>query len=161
MTAVGVTGHRTLADPARWAWVHDEIERALIDAGPPLDGVSSLAEGADQCFAEVVLAQGGRLHAVIAFDGFAATIDAPSARACFDSMLAQADTVEVVPPTASREEGYLAAGLRVVELSDVIIAVWDGLAARGVGGTAQIVEYARNKGRRLVHIDTTSWTVHP
>ena len=66
MTVVGVTGHRTLPDPAVWSWVREEIATVLTSLDPPIVGVTGLAEGADQRFAECVLARGGTLHAVLA-----------------------------------------------------------------------------------------------
>jgi hypothetical protein len=159
MTAVGITGHRTLGDGAQWSWVHGEIKTALDVVEPPLIGVSGLAEGADQCFAEEVLARGGRLHAVLAFDDFRETIESANARATFDAQLARAEEVEVVSPRATPELSYLAAGERVVDLADVMIAVWDGQPAHGVGGTAEIVEYAQSAKRPVLHVDTASMTV--
>lgn len=159
MTAVGITGHRTLDDAEEWSWVHDEIKTALGVLEPPIVGVSGLAEGADQCFAEEVLARGGRLHVVLAFDDFRESIESARARTTFDDQLAQAAEVEVLSPRATAELAYLAAGQRVVDLTDLMIAVWDGGPARGVGGTAEIVDYARATHRPVVHVDTASKTV--
>lgn len=39
-------------------------------------------------------------------------------------------------------ECYYDAGIQVMECADVLIAVWDGNAARGLGGTAEMVEQA-------------------
>ena len=46
---------------------------------------------------------------------------------------------------------FLRAGRRVVDLSDRLFAVWDGEKARGVGGTAEIVDYARASGKPVTH----------
>jgi len=159
VTSVGITGHRALADPAQWSWVHAEIKVALDGLDPPIVGVSSLAEGADQCFVEEVLARGGRLHAVLAYDGFRDSIESASALDTFDAQLARASEVEVMSTRATPELAYLAAGERVVDLSDVMIAVWDGQPARGTGGTAEIVEYAHTTKRPVLHLDTTSHKV--
>ena len=40
----------------------------------------------------------------------------------------------------------------MVDRCDVLIAVWDGEPARGPGGTAEIVAYALERGRPIVHI---------
>ena len=47
---------------------------------------------------------------------------------------------------------YEDAGRYVVTHCDVLVAVWDGLASRGRGGTAEIVVFARKTGRKLVII---------
>jgi hypothetical protein len=37
-------------------------------------------------------------------------------------------------------------GRAVVDRSSVLIAVWDGQPSRGLGGTADVVTYARQRG---------------
>ena len=46
-------------------------------------------------------------------------------------------------PGTARDLQYLLAGLYIARNSDVLIALWDGTLARGVGGTADIVEFRR------------------
>ena len=38
------------------------------------------------------------------------------------------------------------AGKVVVDRSSVLLAVWDGQPSRGLGGTADVVAYARQRG---------------
>src|SRR2546423_13742499 len=88
MTAIGVTGHQKLAEAER---VHAErsIEELLRSRPAPVIGLSSLAEGADQIFADVLLRSGGILHAVIPCWGYA-TIFEPAARENYLRLLAAA-----------------------------------------------------------------------
>jgi len=58
-------------------------------------------------------------------------------------------SVETLSFDEPSEEAYLAAGCRVVDMSDVLLAVWDGQPARGKGGTGNIVEYARSRATRV------------
>lgn len=44
--------------------------------------------------------------------------------------------VEVRPPLHTEELAYLAAGERVIDLSNVVVAVWDGRARPGSGAGA-------------------------
>ena len=37
-------------------------------------------------------------------------------------------------------------GRAVVDRSSVLVAVWDGQPSRGLGGTADVVAYARERG---------------
>lgn len=67
--------------------------------------------------------------------------------------------IEVLPRKTSDEESYLAAGQKVVELSNVMIAVWNGKPAAGLGGTADIVDYARQKNKQICHINPLTRTV--
>jgi hypothetical protein len=41
----------------------------------------------------------------------------------------------------------------VLRGSDLLVAVWDGLPARGLGGTADVVQVALAEQRRVVHVN--------
>ena len=49
-------------------------------------------------------------------------------------------------------EGYAMVGRATVAHCDILIAVWDGLKARGRGGTGEVVELAVLRGVPVVHI---------
>ncbi len=55
-----------------------------------------------------------------------------------------------MPYVEPSEEAFFAADRRVVELSDRMVAIWDGKQSRGLGGTADVVAYAAD---RRVHTD--------
>jgi len=57
------------------------------------------------------------------------------------------------------EEAFLAAGKRVVDLSDIVIAVRDGEPAKGKGGTADSVAYALSTGAPVIHLNPLRETV--
>jgi tetratricopeptide (TPR) repeat protein len=120
--------------------------------------VSSLAIGADQLFASLVAQRGGQIHAVIPFDGYERTFSPHNVDA-YHYILSKADLVEVLQTSGTDEDAYLAAGKRVVELSDILIAVWNGQPAKGKGGTADIVAYARDNGVPLVHLNPVDRTI--
>ena len=40
----------------------------------------------------------------------------------------------------------------MVDTSRVLVAVWDGQSARGLGGTADVVAYARERGKPVTVI---------
>lgn len=157
MTRVGITGHQTLKDRDEWSWVSVTLREALDRVTPPLVGITSLAIGADQLFAELVLERGGTVHAVLPFRdierSFAAR-DLPRYRA-----LARRVTSEVLEVSGTDEDAYLAAGMRVVDLADIVVAVWNGLPPKGKGGTADVVAYARHRGVPLIQINPASRTV--
>ncbi len=56
------------------------------------------------------------------------------------------------------EAAFMAAGEAVVGRCQVVIAVWDGLPAAGLGGTADAVARARELGRRVIVIWPTGVT---
>lgn len=151
MARIGITGHQKLEDPAAWLWVEGVVGRELDAAAAPLVIVTSLAVGADQLAARLGIARGATVHAVLPFSEIERTFSAEDLQA-YRRLVSQA-SVEVVQTSGTDEDAYLAAGRRVVELSDVIIAVWDGNPAKGKGGTADIVAYAITSGVPVVHIN--------
>ena len=157
MTRVGITGHQRLEAEEEWLWVTSAMREQLMKVSLPLIGVTSLAIGADQLLARLVLELGGTIHAVLPF----ADIERSFSAADIDAYreLVQQATVEVLQVSGSDEDRYLAAGHRVVELSDVMLAVWDGRPAKGKGGTADVVAYAIRHDVRLIHINPVSRVV--
>lgn len=170
---IGVTGHRLEGIEAEAvegveARVADALdllasearalatrEAALFADGPPiLTMVSPLAEGADQIAAAAALAQGYRLQAILPFERSVYSTDFTNAgRARFEQLVAQASCLLELPGVRNDAHGaYVDAGRATVAHCDVLIAVWDGLAARGRGGTAEIVELALSRGTPIVHL---------
>lgn len=153
---IGITGHQKLRRSSDWDWVHSETRKVLFNCAPPLIGISSLAAGADQLFAEAVLESGGTLEAVIPFADYETTFSEPEDRNTYQTLVASASNVEVLARMGSDQESYLMAGKRVVERADVLLAIWDGLPAVGLGGTADVVQYARDQGRKLIHLNPST-----
>jgi hypothetical protein len=111
--------------------------------------VSNLADGADQLFATHVLAAGGKLEAVLPCEGYAGSLIADDSRARFEDLRRAAVRVVTLPYPEPSEQAFLAAGQALVDRCDHLFAVWDGRPARGVGGTADVVAYARSCGRAV------------
>lgn len=154
---MGVTGHRSLADPAG---VRVAVDVVLDRLDPPLTAVSSLAEGADRLVARAVLDRPeGRLVALLPLEPDDYVADFADEASCeeFNELLAAADEVRVIAPPApddgSREAAYERAGRAVLEGCDVLVALWDGGPGRGRGGTAELVAEARERGRWVVVVD--------
>ena len=140
----GVTGHRVLppgiAERAMDHW------RRVLPTGAGLLGVSSLADGADQLFATQVLAAGGALEVVLPCEGYAGSLIADESRARFSELRRAAASVLTMPYPEPSDQAFLAAGQALVDRCDHLFAVWDGRPARGLGGTADVVTYARARG---------------
>lgn len=144
MTIIGFTGHQGI--PAVAAdYVRAEIAKALEEAWPPVRGVTCLAAGADQLFAEELLAVGGQLIVVIPSGGYESTLEEAPLLRYRELVAASAQTVRLPYPSPT-EEAFMAGGQEVVRRCDQLIAVWDGLPAQGLGGTADVVALARELG---------------
>jgi hypothetical protein len=148
MIRVGVTGHQALPVNGL-GFISQRIDDYLTlgFSQSPLTGVTSLAAGADQLFADLVLKRGGVLEAVIPSKGYESTFNDVQTRRHFDFLLRQAARVEVLEYEWPSEEAFFAGGKRVVSICDELIAVWDGLPSRGHGGTADVVAYAQSIGK--------------
>ncbi|MEO6200439.1 MAG: hypothetical protein ABIX44_04660 [Cryobacterium sp.] len=151
MTIVAVTGHRSLTDAAG---IRQSIATVLSTVERPLIGITALAAGADQLFADVVLGLGGELHVIVPGRDYRAALPA-RARAAFDRYLAAATTVTTLEIAVVNTDAYLAAGLAMLDRCDLLVAVWDGEASRGVGGTADLVRRAHERGTEVRVIPAT------
>lgn len=141
---IAVTGHRDLTPRSAFT-VEARIRELLGSRAPEFVGVSCLAEGVDQIFANVVLELGGTLEAVVCAADRRHALPV-SARALYDRMLAAATVIRRLPFSSSTSHAHQAANAVMLESVDELIAVWDGRPAAGRGGTAEVVEEARRRG---------------
>ncbi|WP_306292973.1 hypothetical protein [Streptomyces tsukubensis] len=142
---VGITGHIGLPDE-----VGEQVRGLLAEQLKVYDvrdltAVSCLAEGPDSWWARAVLDVGARLEVVEPAteyrDGFPA-----EHHPAYDALLARASEVHRTGMMFSTSEAHQAGSEILVDLSDELLAVWDGLPARGYGGTADVVAYAHGAG---------------
>jgi len=163
---IGITGHRHLNAPdALVPAIREALRRLLKDLLPGHAGsdvvlvaVSSLAEGADRLVARELLAEpGARLEVIlpVARSAYAEDFRDTTSRKEFQNLLARASQVRQAPGRPTRQEAYEWAGRRVVDRCDALLAVWDGQPAGGRGGTAEIVQYARDREVPLGWVHTT------
>nr|BFF01852.1 hypothetical protein GCM10020241_35270 [Streptoalloteichus tenebrarius] len=107
--------------------------------------MSCLADGADTLFAQAVLDLGGTLVVVVPARAYRDNLP-ESHHATYDDLLARASKVVRLEHVDSTAEAHMKASLRMLDIADHLIAVWDGLPARGYGGTADVVQAAQERG---------------
>jgi hypothetical protein len=189
---VGVTGHRpdklaaadlgVLEERAREVLTHvGRIARAIqaendaanglqgVAPGPPhLKLATAIAEGADRIVTEAAVAAGYRLNVILPFPRtvYARDFEGP-ARDGFDR-LCNHEAVErltelELPVEGGDPEAYAAAGHLMLAHSDILIAIWDGSPAAGLGGTAEIVAEAQRRELVVVWLalDGSLWLWTP
>jgi hypothetical protein len=151
---LGFTGHRTVRNEKKVSQVLCETIASLRrENDREVMGRSSIASGGDVLFAEACLASNLKWIAQLPFPETEFKKDFSErdwARA--KALLNQALRVETFSATANRPAGYLECGLATLEGADVMIALWDGKASRGPGGTAEIVAHTRSLRKPLVLI---------
>lgn len=163
---IGVTGHRLdVLDGTHVGELTDVVRNLLVavkrSSRRPPTLISSLADGADQIAAEAGLELGFHLLCPLPFarDEYARDFQDSVALGRYRDLVSRATEVQELPGlrTSDRSEqlAYASAGERVLEESELLIAVWNGEAARGPGGTAEIVAKAAAAGIPTVWILAT------
>lgn len=155
---VGFTGHRDLRNEEKVAKLLREVIASLRqDIDGDIIGRSSVASGGDTLFAEACLALNLKWIALLPFSEVEFKNDFSEMEwRRTKALLDQAAQVETLSAVADRPGDYLACGLATAEGADLMIALWDGKASRGPGGTAEIVAYTRvfQKPLILIHPDS-------
>ncbi len=147
---IGVTGHRFLHGLGELIPVIDAVlVRIEVQwLGAALTVISPLAEGSDRIVARRVLRR-ERAGLVVPLplpeELYLQDFQTPESREEFSELLAHANKIVCFPEAAARPEGYVAAGQYMLANCDLLIALWDGEPSRGDGGTADMVELARQQ----------------
>lgn len=142
---LGITGHRGLPGETERS-IRAALDLEVRQCSPDgLVGVSCIADGPDAWFAESVLDHGGQIEVVVPASGYRDGLPAWHHPA-YDRLLRQAREVHSTGLASSDSHAHMAGSEILVGLADRLVAVWDGKPARGYGGTADVVEYAKRNG---------------
>jgi hypothetical protein len=163
---VAATGHRPNQLPeeavARVRAALDSALDSILAAGKEAAGknarftlVSALAEGADRLAAEAALARGWTLEAPLPFSIERYEKDFPNQDSidAFHTLLKQA--AKVIPAPANDDKGdlgYAAVGKAVARGAEIGLIVWNGAAAKGEGGTADVAAQLLDAGAPVIWI---------
>jgi hypothetical protein len=150
--AIGFTGHRKLPDEAKSRrLIRDFLEQQKSATRGIVSGVSSAAAGGDLLFAESCVELGIPLRVLLPMprDEFRNDFDAATWQRA-ERVLQSAISVEVKGDREHRRESYYECGIETVQQSEILLALWDGQEARGMGGTAEIVAFAKAIGRPVI-----------
>lgn len=155
---VGITGHRKLGSSERWV---GETLHALLDllVAHEKVAISALAVGADTLFAETALRLDVPLEAVIPYADYVADFPVGPPREKYEELVERAITVHRLPHVVKSSEAYMSAGKWIVDHCDLLFAVYDGRDPENTGGTADVVQYARDEGTRIVRVDPVARAV--
>jgi len=157
MVAIGVTGHRFLTEVDKIAAGVDKALRQVEDAfgGQAWTVISPLAEGADRLVARRALTRSkARLVVPLPLPqrDYITDFESDESKNEFCDLLAQAEQIVTLPLAPTRDQAYAAVGRYVLDHCDVLIAIWDGQGAQGIGGSGDIVTQARRRGLPLAWI---------
>ncbi|MCJ7716318.1 MAG: hypothetical protein MUO54_07340 [Anaerolineales bacterium] len=149
MLSIGVSGHRFLSEVDKLTSGIDQSLTYLeeIYGESSFRVISSLAEGSDRLAVQRVLKRPGAQLVVplpVPQEDYLSDFKSPESKKEFLELLFQANKVINLPPTATRQEAYAAVGTYVLEHCDVLMVVWDGQEAQGIGGTGEVAAAARH-----------------
>lgn len=164
--SIGVVGHRWNRmdqnhEPqlsAIVAALFATIDQTLPDMTIRL--VTGLAEGADQ-IAAMTMPERWQLIAVLpmSVDHYErhlathGTGDPAQAITRLKALLARPNTILTETKTVTPEEGYIAVQQAILADADLMLAVWDGAAGAGLGGTNDTISKALAIGALVIWID--------
>lgn len=168
---IGVTGHKKLKNEVILrqsvkkvlSLIDKIVHKNLKHTRYIFSVISPLAEGADRLVAgEVIYREASRgiddkmLDVVLPLpmDDYMQDFKTEESKKEFKAFISKAKSVITLDNASSRDAAYENVGHYVVDICDFLIAIWDGKSAAGKGGTAQIVECARNVGRHIFWINS-------
>ena len=158
---VGFSGHRHIGDSASLGKVlASEMGSLRSRAAGEWIALSSIAEGGDRIFVRSAKGLGMAWHAILPLPKaeFAKDFGVGEWQEV-ERTLGSAEHVRIITENGTREDAYLDCGMATVDGADVLMAVWDGEPARGKGGTADVVAYARSLSKPLVTINPSTLAV--
>ena len=173
---VAITGHRAAALAGREGLegVVDQVFRELRKAALKVQKTeqrfsskmpaelrlhTALASGSDQLAAKSARSGGYSISAVLPFaaSDYRQDFEIGDELDEFERALDAADEIVALPGhRGERDDAYVLVGKKLIEKADVMVAIWDGQEGRGPGGTAHVVELARQSSVPVIHIHLNS-----
>lgn len=148
---ISVTGHRDLVSSniSNYKQSAVEIIKKIKKEYPssPINILTGLAEGADMIIADAALAEGCNIVAVLPFapDEYIQTFSDDSIRDRFESLLMKSKAVidvSKINPKITGDDRYIELGIYLVNNSQRMIAMWDGIFNGKAGGSSDVVKFA-------------------
>lgn len=161
---VGFSGHRNITNKHLIQKVIErELEKLKLEF-TKITTISSVASGADTLFLSAANKQEIPTHIILPFEkkrfrNDFCTKDWLQA----ERLINRATDVKVNKSTGSHDcQHYLEAGLLTLKGCNILMTVWNGKPSKGLGGTGDIVAYARQIKKPLLIIDDetgyTTWS---
>ena len=142
---IAITGHRGLPEPTV-TLVTTAIRQWLAEhTDTDLTGLTFLADGADSIFAQAVVDASGSLVVVVPAAEYRDGLPAEH-HPVYDALISRAVEVVRLDRQESTSQSHMDASVYMLGRADLLLAVWDGEPARGYGGTADVVDAAKQRG---------------
>ncbi len=155
MLKICITGHRNITN---FSQIKAELYNSLeyfkkIDENILI--YTQLAIGADTLFAETAIELNIPFIVLLPIDkeNYIKDFEKNDIKK-FEKLLAKANSVEVVSSIGDKQYratdlNYQKAGRRMIEIADIVIAVWDGKISEKIGGTYDMIKYSQQQHKNL------------
>jgi hypothetical protein len=130
--------HRLVALFEAWFDAHPEVEIAI----------SGMATGADLCFAQAALNKGVLVHAYVPYKGHGSW---KSIYGEIHRYVLEHAAYVYAPDVEYSVSALLQRNKDMVDASDLVLALWDGIEGKG-GGTAACVKYAKSVNKPVTNL---------
>ena len=154
----GITGHQNIGSDETIEWVTIVLSEIIKKLSIEL-GFTSLAIGADQLFAQLLKQNNIPFTVIIPSNEYEQTFQNSADLETYQNLLNTATHKIKLPFIKPNEIAFYEAGKKIVSLYDIIIAIWNGQPAKGLGGTGDIVKYAQSINRSILHINPITQTI--
>lgn len=154
---VGITGHQELGNKDCILWLKSEIVKEITYTKYKR-GYTCLAKGADQLFADIVLKNKIDLVSIIPCEEYEKTFSDFKSLNDFKFFLNKSSKIIKMPFEMPTEAAFFNASKYLITKIDLLIAIWDGKNAKGLGGTADVVQQAKDQNVRILHLNTINKT---
>jgi len=165
---IGFCGHRSgfdeVAVQSAFREVLADLKARATKVGGQAELYSGVAQGTDTVFLETGRSLDMPVHVILPLAeeefsrDFTSSEDWTRSQAQLDLAKQRPgpDSVHTVPGESTRPECYFNQAIHMLNAVDVLVVVWDGLPARGLGGTQQIADQAKAMGLPVIFIDPQS-----
>lgn len=147
---IGITGHINLGGHLEEEWTQKMLSKWMATHDIDL-GITCLAPGADQIFARICIQQSIPYRAIIPCTEYSLVFERDQAVE-FERLRLRAQAHVTIDKPAS-EQAFWEASQLLVQQSDLVFAVWNGLPARGLGGTGDVVTYTCQAGKPVIQFN--------
>lgn len=147
---VAVTGHRDVVIDTRLIEEIDTFLVKVLEKHTSITLLSALADGADSLVAKCALKYENvslEVPLPLVKDAYMQTLQD---KENFVTLLKASTYSHVIPKV--HEHPYENLGHYLVDNSDVLLALWDGTYNAKLGGTGEVVSYAKSKNHTVIHI---------
>ena len=153
-TIIGITGHRDIVQTFKLQQDIRQLFSNLYKKSDEVKLLSPLADGADRLVADIyleVFKERANLIVPMPFnqERYMEDFDTESKKEFLEYLKIAKSVIEVENTQGCN---YKSVGVYVADKCDILLALWDGTFNAKSGGTGDIVAYAREQGKDVVHL---------